>query len=116
MWNFYYYAKAGYPVYLAALNMRTGIAIITPIITLIGIDLGLTTIQLAWLAAIPVLCFAFTSPFTGLLKRMGSIDRIISVSMWMLALALLFRGTGSVFSLFFFFLSELIYCYKCLFY
>lgn len=102
MRNFYYDAKAGYPVYLAALNMRTGIAIITPIITLIGIDLGLTTIQLAWLAAIPVLCFAFTSPFTGLLKRMGSVDRIISVSMWVLAFALLLRGSGSVFSLFFF--------------
>jgi len=82
--------------------MRTGIAVITPILTIIGRDLGLTTIQLAWLAAIPVLCFAFTSPLTGWLKRLGSVDRIISISMWVLAVALLLRGSGSVFALFFF--------------
>jgi MFS transporter, CP family, cyanate transporter len=82
--------------------MRTGIAVITPILTIIGRDLGLSTIQLAWLAAIPVLCFAFTSPLTGWLKRLGSVDRIISISMWVLAIALLLRGSGSVFALFFF--------------
>lgn len=82
--------------------MRTGIAVITPIITVIGIELGLTTIQLAWLAAIPVLCFAFISPVTSWLNRLGSVDRIISISLWGLAIALILRATGSVFALFFF--------------
>lgn len=82
--------------------MRTGIAVITPIITVIGIELGLSTIELAWLASIPVLCFAFIPPVAGWLNQIGSIDRIISIAMWLLAIALLLRATGSVFALFFF--------------
>lgn len=82
--------------------MRTGIAIITPILTVIGMDLGLSTIELAWLAAIPVLCFSLVTPIVGWLNRLGSVDRVISLSMWLLALALMLRGTGSIFALFFF--------------
>lgn len=82
--------------------MRTGIAVITPIITVIGRDLGLNAIQLAWLAAIPVLCFGFVSPIASWLNKLGSVDRIISIAMWGLAVALLLRGSGSVFALFFF--------------
>jgi CP family cyanate transporter-like MFS transporter len=100
--EFIYNAKAGFPVYLIAINMRTGIAIITPILTVIGMDLGLSTIELAWLAAIPVLCFSLVTPVVGWLNRLGSVDRVISLSMWLLALALMLRGTGSIFALFFF--------------
>lgn len=100
MRNFFKYAKYGAPVYLAAINMRTGLAIITPILTVIGKDLGLSTIELAWLAAIPILCFSFLAPVTVFLYRLGSIDRVISVAMWGLAISLLLRATGSVYSLF----------------
>ncbi|CAB4572711.1 MAG: MFS transporter [Actinobacteria bacterium] len=100
--KFFRDSKIGLPAYVAAINMRTGIAVITPIITVIGIELGLSTIELAWLAAIPVLCFAFISPVAGWFNQIGSIDRIISIAMWVLAAALLFRATGSVFALFFF--------------
>lgn len=100
MRNFVKNAKYGIPVYLAAINMRTGLAIIAPILTVIGKDLGLSTIELAWLAAIPVLCFSFLAPITLFLYRLGSIDRVISVAMWVLAISLLFRATGSVYTLF----------------
>ena len=45
-------------------NMRAGLVVISPIITLIGMDLHLSTIQLAWLTSIPVLCFTFASSAT----------------------------------------------------
>jgi CP family cyanate transporter-like MFS transporter len=100
--SFFDSAKFGSPVYLAAINMRTGLAVITPIITIIGKDLGLSTIELAWLAAIPVLCFSLLSPVAVWLNRLGSVDRVISVAMWGLAISLLLRSTGSVFALFLF--------------
>ncbi len=90
------------PIYVAALNMRAGQIAITPIITVIGIDLGLSTIELSWLASIPVLCFAFASPLTSWVSRMGSVDRILSVAMWVLAFSLVLRATGSVIALYVF--------------
>ena len=94
--------KNGAPLYWASINMRAGMVVVSPIITLIGKDLGLSTIQLAWLTSIPVICFAFASPATTWMRRFGSVNQIITWALWLLATSLLLRATGSAMALYIF--------------
>lgn len=71
--------------------MRAGLVVFSPIISLIGNDLGLSTIQLAWLTSIPVLCFALASPATTWLRRIGSVNQIITWALWLLGISLIAR-------------------------
>lgn len=82
--------------------MRAGLTVISPIIPLIGKDLHLSTIQLAWLTSIPVLCFAFASPATTWLRRRGSLNQVITWALWLLGLSLTLRASHGAFSLYLF--------------
>lgn len=94
--------REGVPTYWASINMRAGMVVVSPIITLIGKDLGLSTIQLAWLTSIPVLTFAFASPLTTWFRRFGSVNQLITWALWLLGISLLLRATGSTLALYVF--------------
>lgn len=90
----------GVPLYWASLNMRAGMVVVSPIITLIGQDLGLSSTQLALLISIPVLCFAFASPLTTWIRHYGSLNQVITWALWVLTIGLTFRAIGPASSLF----------------
>ena len=92
--------RTGIPTYWASINMRAGMVVISPIITLIGKDLGLNTIQLAWLTSIPVLTFAFASSLTTWFRRFGSLNQVITWALWLLGISLILRATGSTVALY----------------
>ncbi len=92
--------REGAPTYWASINMRAGMVVVSPIITMIGKDLGLRTIQLAWLTSIPVLTFAFASPLTTWFRRFGSVNQLITWALWLLGFSLLLRATGSTIALY----------------
>ena len=92
--------RRGVPLYWASINMRAGMVVLSPIIMMVGYDLELSTIQLAWLTSIPVLCFAFASPLTTLMRRFGSVDQIITAALWVLAVSLLLRAAGTSLALY----------------
>ena len=94
--------RDGAPTYWASINMRAGMVVVSPIITLIGKDLGLSTIQLAWLTSIPVLTFAFASSLTTWFRRFGSVNQLITWALWLLGISLLLRATGSTLALYVF--------------
>lgn len=95
-------ARHGVPLYWASINMRAGMVVLSPIIVLVGQDLGLSTLQLAWLTSIPVLCFAFASPLTTVMRRLGGVDQIITAALWLVGASLLLRTSGSVAMLYLF--------------
>ena len=94
--------RLGIPAYWASINMRAGLTVVSPIIVLIGSDLGLSTIQLAWLTSIPVICFAFSSPATTWIRRFGSLEQVIAWALWILGISLTLRALHGAFSLYLF--------------
>lgn len=94
--------RQGIPAYWASINMRAGLVAFSPIIPLMAKDLGLSTIQLAWLTSIPVICFAISSTLTSWIRRYGSLNQIITWALWMLGISLTLRAVHGAFALYLF--------------
>ena len=94
--------RQGIPAYWASINMRAGLVAFSPIIPLIAKDLGLSTIQLAWLTSIPVICFAISSTLTSWIRRFGSLNQIITWALWLLGISLTLRAVHGAFTLYLF--------------
>lgn len=82
--------------------MRAGLVAFSPIIPLMGKELGLSTIQLAWLTSIPVICFAISSSLSSWIRKFGSLNQIITWALWLLGISLTLRAAHGVFALYFF--------------
>lgn len=89
--------RTGAPIFLAALNMRAGLFLISPLIPIIKERFDLSITEISLLAGIPIFCFATTSLVSGLVAKIGSSNRIIKWALTTLAFALLARTfTGLV--------------------
>lgn len=83
--------KTGTPIFLASLNMRAGLVVISPLIPILKERFDLSTNAISLLAGIPIFCFAATSLIMGQVSRLGSSNRIIKWALTVLAIALTAR-------------------------
>lgn len=95
-------AFKGAPIVLAAVNMRAGIVMIGPLLPFISHQFGLTSFQLSFLTAIPVLCFAASGLLMKTISKAGSTNRVISLALTSLAIGLFFRAFGNIPALYIF--------------
>jgi CP family cyanate transporter-like MFS transporter len=92
----------GLPIFLAAMNLRAGINLISPLVPIIKNYFHLNNIEISVLAGIPVLCFAGASLFMGIVNKLGSSERIIKWALFSLFIGLIARATTGLFGLFIF--------------
>lgn len=89
--------RTGAPIFFAALNMRAGLVVISPLIPILKVHFNLSTYAISLLAGIPIFCFATTSLLMGQVSKLGSSNRIIKWALTVLAIALFARTfTGLV--------------------
>jgi CP family cyanate transporter-like MFS transporter len=94
--------RAGFPIFLAALNMRAGLVLMAPLLPIISKYYDLSTMQMSVLLSIPIIAFSSSSLIMGFLGRRASSDRIITSALVTLALALALRTSTGVAGLFLF--------------
>lgn len=90
----------GFPIFLAAVNMRGGLVLIGPLIPILKVYFELSNTQLALLAGIPMLCFSASSLLMNYVTRLGSSNSIIRFALTILALALVARAFTGLAGLF----------------
>lgn len=83
--------KVGAPIFLASLNMRAGLVVISPLIPILKEHFDLSTTAISVLAGIPIFCFAATSLLMGQVSKLGSSNRIIKWALTVLAVSLFAR-------------------------
>ena len=94
--------RAGFPIFLAALNMRAGLVLMAPLLPIISKYYELSATQMSILLSIPIVAFSSSSLIMGALGRRASSDRIITAALVTLALALALRTFTGVIGLFVF--------------
>jgi CP family cyanate transporter-like MFS transporter len=94
--------RAGFPIFLAALNMRAGLVLMAPLLPIISKYYDLSTMQMSILLSIPIIAFSSSSLIMGVLGRRATSDRIITAALVTLALALALRTFTGVIGLFLF--------------
>lgn len=94
--------RAGFPIFLAALNMRAGLVLMAPLLPIIAKYYGLSTMQMSLLLSIPIIAFSSSSLIMGFLGRTASSDRIITLALMTIAGALALRTFTGVIGLFLF--------------
>jgi CP family cyanate transporter-like MFS transporter len=87
-------------IVLLALNLRTVIASVPPLVSAIRVDLGISATVAGLLTTLPVLCFGLLAPVTPRLVRRVSVERVLVGCAATTALAAGLRGTGSTAALF----------------
>lgn len=86
----------GLPIFIAAINMRAGLTIMSPLIPILKEQYELSSFLLSFLTSLSVLCFAgsaFLMPFVG---RIGGTNRVIAVALTVLTTAIFFRAIGNL--------------------
>jgi len=86
----------GLPIFVAAINMRAGITVMNPLIPILRDQYQLSSVQLSFLTAFPVLCFAASAFLMPLAGRIGSTNRIIATALSILTGAMIIRAVGNV--------------------
>lgn len=79
-------------ILLVAACLRPALTSVGPVLPAIGSDLGLGTTALGLLGALPLLCFAATSPLVHGLTRRSGTERAMLVALGGLTLAVLVRS------------------------
>jgi CP family cyanate transporter-like MFS transporter len=87
-------------VILLALNLRTVIASLPPLLAEVRVDLGLSATAAGLLTTLPVVCFGAFAPVVPRLARRMSLERILTVCAIVTAVAAGLRGAGTASALF----------------
>lgn len=87
-------------VVLTALNLRTPVASVPPVVDEIAADLGLSAAAAGLLTTLPVLCFGLFAPAAPLLARRLGAERVLLVALVPILLGLLVRAGSSTAALF----------------
>jgi CP family cyanate transporter-like MFS transporter len=87
-------------IVLLAINLRTVIASLPPLLTEVRADLGLSATLAGLLTTIPVVCFGALAPVAPRLARRVSLERILVACAVVTAAAAALRGAGGAAPLF----------------
>jgi MFS transporter, CP family, cyanate transporter len=94
--------RLGFPIFLAALNMRAGIVLIAPLVPILKNYFNLSNFALSLLAGIPVLCFAGSAILMPWVAKLGSSDRVIKIALTVLTLGMVARAVSGLAGLYIF--------------
>jgi CP family cyanate transporter-like MFS transporter len=84
------------PIFIAAINMRAGLTIMSPLIPILKEQYHLSSFLLSFLTSLTVLCFAASAFLMPLVGRIGGTNRVISVALIVLTTAILLRAIGNI--------------------
>ena len=68
----------GLPIFIAAINMRAGLTIMSPLIPILKEQYHLSSFLLSFLTSLSVLCFAGSAFLMPLVGRIGGTNRVIA--------------------------------------
>jgi MFS transporter, CP family, cyanate transporter len=94
--------RAGWPIYLIAINMRAPIIMIGPLLPILKSDFDLSTLSQSVLTSISVVAFSLMALVMHRVNRLGSTNQVLTLSAIFLFLGLFFRTVSGVFGLFLF--------------
>ena len=86
----------GLPIFIAAMNMRAGLTIMSPLIPILKEQYHLSSFLLSFLTSLTVLCFAASAFLMPLVGRIGGTNRVMSVALIVLTAAIFLRAVGNV--------------------
>ena len=84
------------PIFIAAINMRAGLTIMSPLIPILKEQYHLSSFLLSFLTSLTVLCFAASAFLMPLVGKIGGTNRVITFSLIVLTLAIFLRAVGNV--------------------
>ncbi|NDF02764.1 MAG: MFS transporter [Actinobacteria bacterium] len=76
--------------------MRTGLAIMSPLIPILKEDYQLSSFALSFLTSLSIVCFAGSAFLMPLVGRIGSTNRVIGTALLVLTGAMIIRAVGNV--------------------
>lgn len=88
--------KRALPIFIAAINMRAGLTIMSPLIPILKEQYLLSSFLLSFLTSLTVLCFAASAFLMPLVGKIGGTNRVITFSLIVLTLAIFLRAIGNV--------------------
>ena len=84
------------PIFIAAINMRAGLTIMSPLIPILKEQYHLSSFLLSFLTSLTVLCFAGSAFLMPIVGKIGGTNRVISVALIVLTTAIFLRAVGNV--------------------
>ena len=81
-----------------AINLRAPLVAVSPVVNLIQQDLQVSGAFMGLLAALPIFCFAFFSPFVARLARRIGMERALLLSILVLAIGIVIRSSAPTIS------------------
>ncbi|MGQ3670815.1 MFS transporter [Xanthobacter sp. TB0136] len=87
-------------ILLIAASLRAPITGVAPVLGMIREDYMLSTVEVGILTTLPLLAFAFASPFCVLLAREYGLERSLFMGLVLIALGIIARSSGPVWMLF----------------
>jgi CP family cyanate transporter-like MFS transporter len=86
-------------IVLVALNLRTAVAAVSPIVTEIGVDIPLSAVGLGVLGMLPPVCFALFGILTPLATRGASLEFVTTVALVAILAGHLLRSASTSFTM-----------------
>jgi CP family cyanate transporter-like MFS transporter len=88
------------PIFITAINMRTGITILGPLIPIFKEQYHLSSFLLSFLTSLSIVAFAGSAFLMPLVGKIGGTNRVISVALIVLTTSVFLRAVGTVHLLF----------------
>ncbi len=88
--------RKGIPIFIAAINMRAGLTIMSPLIPILKEQYHLSSFALSFLTSLSVLCFAGSAFLMPLVGKIGGTNRVIATALVVLTTAIFFRAIGNL--------------------
>jgi CP family cyanate transporter-like MFS transporter len=86
----------GLPIFIAAINMRAGLTIMSPLIPILKEQYNLSAFLLSFLTSLSVLCFAGSAFLMPLIGKIGGTNRVIAIALAVLTAAIFLRTVGNL--------------------
>ena len=86
----------GLPIFIAAINMRAGLTVMSPLIPILKEQYHLSSFLLSFLTSLSVLCFAGSAFLMPIVGKIGGTNRVIALALTVLTVAIFFRAIGNV--------------------
>lgn len=84
------------PIFITAINMRTGLAIMSPLLPILKEQYQLSSFALSFLTSLSIVCFAGSAFLMPLVARIGSTNQVIGAALLVLTAAMIIRAVGNV--------------------
>jgi CP family cyanate transporter-like MFS transporter len=85
-------------ILLVALNLRTAVAVISPIVAEINVDIRLDSVGLGVIGAVPPIAFALSALFGALIARRTGLERLLALAIVAMIVGQLLRSAATNFA------------------